>query len=290
MKKIIATFCTLSLLIGALAGCSATSETQSTTPADTSAEETTAETAGGSTAGTAEETEIQVFIAASLSEAMTEIAAEYNKEHPEVTITYNADSSGTLMQQIEEGFECDLFFSASTDEVDELNEQGYVVDGSIKQLLENSVVLISAKDSGTAVTGFENISDAANLALAGESVPVGKYSREIFTNLGIYDDVMSMEINECKNVTAVKEAVKEGANEVGTVYYSDAYSVKDDVDIIASADSSLLDTPIIYPAALIKNDQADEAQTAAAEAFLEYLSSDTAKQIFSDYMFIIHEE
>lgn len=290
MKKIIATFCTLSLLIGALAGCSATSETQSTTSADTSAEETTAETAGGSTAGTAEETEIQVFIAASLSEAMTEIAAEYNKEHPEVTITYNADSSGTLMQQIEEGFECDLFFSASTDEVDELNEQGYVVDGSIKQLLENSVVLISAKDSGTAVTGFENITDAANLALAGESVPVGKYSREIFTNLGIYDDVMSMEINECKNVTAVKEAVKEGANEVGTVYYSDAYSVKDDVDIIASADSSLLDTPIIYPAALIKNDQADEAQTAAAEAFLEYLSSDTAKQIFSDYMFIIHEE
>ncbi|HIU03432.1 MAG TPA: molybdate ABC transporter substrate-binding protein [Candidatus Onthocola gallistercoris] len=290
MKKIIATFCTLSLLIGALAGCSATSETQSTTSADTSAEETTAETAGGSTAGTAEETEIQVFIAASLSEAMTEIAAEYNKEHPEVTITYNADSSGTLMQQIEEGFECDLFFSASTDEVDELNEQGYVMDGSIKQLLENSVVLISAKDSGTAVTGFENITDAANLALAGESVPVGKYSREIFTNLGIYDDVMSMEINECKNVTAVKEAVKEGANEVGTVYYSDAYSVKDDVDIIASADSSLLDTPIIYPAALIKNDQADEAQTAAAEAFLEYLSSDTAKQIFSDYMFIIHEE
>ncbi len=290
MKKIIATFCTLSLLIGALAGCSATSETQSTTSADTSAEETTAETAGGSTAGTAEETEIQVFIAASLSEAMTEIAAEYNKEHPEVTITYNADSSGTLMQQIEEGFECDLFFSASTDEVDELNEQGYVVDGSIKQLLENSVVLISAKDSGTAVTGFDNITDAANLALAGESVPVGKYSREIFTNLGIYDDVMSMEINECKNVTAVKEAVKEGANEVGTVYYSDAYSVKDDVDIIASADSSLLDTPIIYPAALIKNDQADEAQTAAAEAFLEYLSSDTAKQIFSDYMFIIHEE
>lgn len=290
MKKIIATFCTLSLLIGALTGCSATGETQSTTSADTSAEETTAETAGGSTAGTAEETEIQVFIAASLSEAMTEIAAEYNKEHPEVTITYNADSSGTLMQQIEEGFECDLFFSASTDEVDELNEQGYVVDGSIKQLLENSVVLISAKDSGTSVTGFDNITDAANLALAGESVPVGKYSREIFTNLGIYDDVMSMEINECKNVTAVKEAVKEGANEVGTVYYSDAYSVKDDVDIIASADSSLLDTPIIYPAALIKNDQADEAQTAAAEAFLEYLSSDTAKQIFSDYMFIIHEE
>ena len=263
MKKRRALFCAFILTLGCLAGCAPKA---------------------------AEGTQIQVFIAASLSDAMTEIAAEYNKEHPEVTISFNADSSGTLMQQIKEGFECDLFFSASTDEVEELDSLGFVKDGSTRRLLENSVVLISAKDSGTAVTGFENITDAADLALAGESVPVGKYSRQIFTNLGIYDDVMAMEINACKNVTAVKEAVKEGANEVGTVYYSDAFSVKDDVDIIASADPDLLDTPIIYPAALIENDQADDAQTRAAEAFLDYLSSDAAKRIFSDHMFIIHED
>ena len=56
-------------------------------------------------------TEIQVFIAASLNTVMTELAKEYQKDHPDVKITYNADSSGTLLTQIEEGYECDLFFS-----------------------------------------------------------------------------------------------------------------------------------------------------------------------------------
>ena len=306
MKKKWAVLLAAGLLTASLAGCggaqkeegqaasSGGADTENTADGDGAEAADNGENAeeSGESSGEAEEDsqDLYVFIAASLSNAMEEIKEDYEELHPEINIIYNADSSGTLQTQIEEGAQCDLFFSAATKQMDALQEGGYLVDGTVKNLLENKVVLIKPKGGETAVTGFENITDAANLALAGESVPVGKYSREIFTNLGIYDDVMSMEINECKNVTAVKEAVKEGANEVGTVYYSDAYSVKDDVDIIASADSSLLDTPIIYPAALIKNDQADEAQTAAAEAFLEYLSSDTAKQIFSDYMFIIHEE
>lgn len=64
----------------------------------------------------AEEAEIQVFIAASLNTVMTELAEMYNEEHPEVTITYNADSSGTLMTQIEEGYEC--YFLLSSTETD----------------------------------------------------------------------------------------------------------------------------------------------------------------------------
>ena len=60
-----------------------------------------------------EKTEIQVFIAASLNTVMTEIAQKYNETHPDVTITFNADSSGTLLTQIEEGYACDLFFSAA---------------------------------------------------------------------------------------------------------------------------------------------------------------------------------
>ena len=60
-----------------------------------------------------DETEIQVFIAASLNTVMTEIAEKYNKDNPDVKITFNADSSGTLLTQIEEGYECDIFFSAA---------------------------------------------------------------------------------------------------------------------------------------------------------------------------------
>ena len=76
------------------------------------------------------ETEIQVFIAASLNTVMTELAKEYNEDHPEVKITFNADSSGTLLTQIEEGYECDLFFSAAQKQMDQLEADGLVVDGT----------------------------------------------------------------------------------------------------------------------------------------------------------------
>lgn len=258
-----------------------TESTKETTPEQT--KETESETVA------AAEVEIQVFIAASLANAMDEIAEVYKEAAPNVKITYNADSSGTLQTQIEEGFSCDLFFSAATSNVTALTEGGYVIEGSAKDLLENKVVLIAGKGNQTKVTGFVNITEAASLALAGESVPAGKYARQIFESLGITDAVMAMEINECKNVTAVREAVKEGSNEVGIVYYSDAYAVKDDVDIIAEADASLLNDAIVYPAALINNPEADAATQAAAKAFLEFLFSDQAKTIFEKYMFIICE-
>lgn len=237
-----------------------------------------------------EETELQVFIAASLSGAMEEIAERYKEIQPNTKLVYNADSSGTLQTQIEEGFSCDVFFSAGKKQMDALIEGGCAEEASVIDLLENQVVLITPKGSKTAVTGFADITKAANLALAGESVPVGAYSRQIFEKLGILDDVMAMEINECRNVSAVKEAVKEGANEVGTVYYSDAWSVKDEVDILAYAGAELTDDPIIYPVGLVKNPEATEEQRKAASEFLEYLQTDAAKEIFEKYMFLIYEE
>ena len=86
-----------------------------------------------------------------------------------------------------------------------------------------------------------------NIALAGEDVPVGQYSREIFKNLGIEDDVNKMEINEGKNVTEVLASVSEGSNEIGIVYATDAASVADKVDIIAEAPAGSLETPVLYP-------------------------------------------
>ena len=102
------------------------------------------------------ETEIQVFIAASLNTVMTELAKEYNEDHPEVKITFNADSSGTLLTQIEEGYECDLFFSAAQKQMDQLEADGLVVDGTRANVLNNQVVVVTRKDSGTKVTGLEN--------------------------------------------------------------------------------------------------------------------------------------
>ena len=247
-----------------------------------------------------EDAEIQVFIAASLSKVMDEIATEYKKDHPNVTITFNADSSGTLLTQIEEGYECDVFFSAAQKQMDQLEQtDGLVVDGTRKNVVNNQVVVVSRKDSGTKVTGLENLKDASSIALAGGSVPVGKYTRQALVNLGILDKVDDVstistetvseklggvEISEQDNVSKVLAAVVEGSCEVGTTYYSDTYGYEDELDILQTVSYDLTGN-VIYPIAQVKNDEASDAQVKAAKDFIDFVTSDKAKTIFQKYYF-----
>lgn len=233
--------------------------------------------------------EVNTFIAASLSNAMEEIQKDFNETYPDVEILYNADSSGTLQTQIEEGARCDIFFSAADKQMDALVDEDLAKKDTVEDILENKVVLIKPKDGETKVTGFENITDAANIALAGDSVPVGQYAREIFDNLGITDEVNKMEINEGKNVSEVLAAVSEGSNEIGIVYATDAASVADKVDVIAEAPADALKTPVLYPVGLIEDKEASEDDTAATEAFLEYIKSDDAMKVFEKYGFTAYK-
>ena len=233
--------------------------------------------------------EVNTFIAASLSNAMEEIQKDFNETYPDVEIFYNADSSGTLQTQIEEGSRCDIFFSAATKQMDALVDEELAKKDSVVDLLENKVALIKPKDGETKVTGFENITDAKNIALAGEDVPVGQYSREIFKNLGIEDDVNKMEINEGKNVTDVLASVSEGSNEIGIVYATDATSVADKVDVIAEAPEGSLETPVLYPVGLTVDAEASDAEAVAADAFLEYLQTNDAMKVFEEYGFAAYK-
>ena len=219
--------------------------------------------AGSVQAATTEDAsgDLYVFIAASLANAMDEIQKDFNEEYPDVNILFNADSSGTLQTQIEEGSRCDIFFSAATKQMDALVDEELAKKDSVVDLLENKVVLIKPKDGETKVTGFENITDAKNIALAGEDVPVGQYSREIFKNLGIEDDVNKMEINEGKNV----------------------------VDVIAEAPEGSLETPVLYPVGLTVDAEASDEEAAAADAFLEYLQTDDAMKVFEEYGFAAYK-
>lgn len=247
----------------------------------------------------AEETEIQVFIAASLNTVMTELAEMYNEEHPEVKITYNPDSSGTLLTQIQEGYECDIFFSAAQEQMDDLEADGLVAEGTRANVVNNQVVVVTLKDSGTSVTGLENIGDAESIALAGGSVPVGRYTRQALINLGMLpetDDPASItteqvsealggvEISEQDNVSKVLTAVVEGSCEVGTTYYSDTYGYEEDLDILQTVSYDLTGN-VIYPIARVVNEEADEAQSAAADDFLAFILSDEAKEVFESYYF-----
>lgn len=248
-------------------------------------------TAGSVQAATTEDAsgDLYVFIAASLANAMDVIQKDFNEEYPDVNILFNADSSGTLQTQIEEGSRCDIFFSAATKQMDALVDEKLADKDSVVDLLENKVVLIKPKGGETKVTGFENITDAENMALAGEDVPVGQYSREIFKNLGIEDGVNKMEINEGKNVTEVLAAVSEGSNEVGIVYATDAASVADKVDIIAEAPEGSLKTPVFYPVGLTVDAEASDEEAAAADAFLAYLQTDDAMKVFEEYGFAAYK-
>ena len=249
-----------------------------------------------------DETEIIVFAAKSLNTVLDEsIIPAFNELQPNVKITPSYDSSGTLMTQIEEGAACDVFFSAAQKQMNELQEKGLVVDGTRADIVNNQVCVVTWAGSDTKVTGLANIADASSLALADGSVPVGKYTRQAMVNAGmieapedgdvsqittqeISDALGGIEINECANVGAVAAAVSEGANEVGTTYYSDTYGLEDRLQIIEKVPYDL-SGDVIYPAAVIVNPEADELQSEAAESFVSFLTSDTAKEIFDSYYF-----
>ena len=284
MKKRVLSVILVSVLTIGMVGC-----------ADKSKEEKHAE----ENVVAAEETEIQVFIAASLNTVMTELAELYNEEHPEVKIVYNADSSGTLLTQIQEGYECDIFFSAAQKQMDTLEEDGLMVDGTRANVVNNQVVVVTLKDSETKVTGLKNLGEAESIALAGGSVPVGKYTRQALVNMGMLpeaEDVSKIstseisealggvEISEQDNVSKVLSAVVEGSCEVGITYYSDVYGYEKDLVVLETVPYELTGN-VIYPIARVVNKEADEAQTKAAEDFLKFVLSDEAKEVFESYYF-----
>lgn len=287
MKKLVSSVLVLCMIAVALAGCgNKNTETTKATEATASTEAAVSTEAVSETQAAEDEAAtVQVYIAASLSNAMDEISANYKSVQPNVDLVFNAGSSGKLQTQIEEGGACDVFFSAATKQMNALVEGGYVQEADVTDLLENKVQLIKLAGTETKVTGFENITDAANLALAADTVPVGQYAREIFDNLGITDQVMAMEINECEDVSAVLAAVSEGSNEVGIVYATDAASVADKVDVIATANDTELKSKVIYPVGLVKNTEADDAEVAAAKAFVDYLKTPEAAAVFEKYGF-----
>ena len=289
-KRVVAVFMAAAMVLG-LASCGS-SEVKKTDGKDKKASEE-------SKKDDADETEIQVFIAASLNTVMTEIAEKYNKNNPNVKITFNADSSGTLLTQIEEGYECDIFFSAAQKQMDQLDQDGLVKEGTRANVVNNQVVLVTRKDSGTKASGLEDLKDAQSIALAGGSVPVGKYTRQALVNLGILEktdepDAVTteqisealggVEISEQDNVSKVLAAVVEGSCEVGTTYYSDTYGYEDDLDILETVGYDLTGN-VIYPICLVDNQEADEAQSRAAKDFYDYVLSEDASDIFYNYYF-----
>lgn len=283
MKKAILLAGALTVAMAALTACGGTGKaepettTQAAAEAATKAEtETTAK--AEETTEAAEKAEAQtvtIAAAASLETCLRdELIPLFEKQNPGFTIEGTYDSSGKLQTQIEEGAGIDVFFSAATKQMDALNDESMIQDGSVRNLLENKIVFIVPTGDEGNYSSFEDIAKAENVALGDpDSVPVGQYSKEALTNLGLWDEVLA-KASLGTNVTEVLNWVAEGSAKAGIVYATDAAQT-DKVTIVAEAPEGSV-KKAIYPAGIIKDCENPDG----AQKFIDFLASSEAMDIF----------
>ena len=282
MKKLLSLLLALSLVL-ALTACGQ-KETTTTDTAETDDAQTEE----------AQPVELIVFAAASMKETMTEIAELYKSVAPEVTISYNFDSSGKLLTQITEGADCDLFISAAPKQMNAMdgslkddadkNPDGLdlIVTDSRIDLLENKVTLAVPEGNPKGIESFDQLAELLKsgevmLAIGNSDVPVGQYTQKIFAYYGIDESAIADKLTYGNNVKEVTSQVSEAAADCGIIYATDAFSAG--LDTVDSATAEMCGQ-VIYPAAVLKG-----GNEAAAQAFLDYLQTDEAVAVFESVGF-----
>ena len=245
---------------------------------------------GATGAFAADETEIIVFAAASMTETLTQIKDLYEAVNPDVTITYNFDSSGTLKTQIQEGADCDVFISAAPKQMNQLdieageekNPDGldFVLQGSRLDLLENKVALVVPEGNPKGIESFDQLSELLKagdvfMAMGNSDVPVGQYTQKILAYYELSEEELAAAgcLTYGSNVKEVTTQVKEGSVDCGIIYATDAFSAE--LEIVDTAKAEMCGQ-VIYPAAVLNISKNPEA----AQAFLDYLSTEEASEVF----------
>ncbi|WP_377190988.1 molybdate ABC transporter substrate-binding protein [Ruegeria meonggei] len=227
--------------------------------------------------------EVLVFAAASLKNALEKIGSDFERRTGhEVTVSYAASS--VLARQIQLGAPADVFISANVDWMDVLQDQDQIKANTRVDLLGNRLVLIGGPDQ----TGVGEIRadmdlsaalDGGHLAMAlVDAVPAGIYGKAALQNLALWEEVQG-QIAQTDNVRAALALVATGAAPLGIVYRSDA-KVENRVQVLGTFPSDL-HLPIIYPAAVTAWGRPE------AQAFLTYLQSGPAREVFADQGFAL---
>ena len=229
----------------------------------------------------ASQKEVYIVAAASMTDAVKEIGANYEKQHPDVKLMYNFGSSGALQSQIEQGAPADVFISAAQKQMNALEEENLIDKATRRDLLENKVLLIVPKDSTLVLDNFAAAAtDKVSKIALGEpkSVPVGQYSEEIFTNLNVWADIKAKAVY-ASDVRQVLSWVETGEVDCGVVYATDA-AISNKVKVLLEAPAGT-HKPVVYPAAMVSSSKNPEI----AKDFLAYLSQDEQKAILAKYGF-----
>jgi len=234
--------------------------------------------------------ELFVFAAASMTETLDQIIELYKSAAPHVTITPTYDSSGTLLTQIQEGADCDLFISAAPKQINALdgslkddaekNPDGLdmIVQDSRLDLLENKVTLVVPEGNPKGIETFDQLAELLEsgdvmLAMGNSDVPVGQYTQKIFAYYGIDEAAIASKLTYGSNVKEVTTQVSEGTVDCGIIYATDAFSAG--LTVVDAATAEMCGQ-VIYPAAVLNGSRhLDEAQ-----AFLDYLTGSEASAVF----------
>lgn len=224
---------------------------------------------------------VNMYAAASLTDALNELASHYEKQHPGVKIKPVYAASSTLAKQIENGAPADLFISADQDWADYLDKRSLFMAGSRHKMLGNQLVLITpaGREFDVKMDKSFNLPASYNGKLCtGEPdyVPVGKYAQQALTYYGWWDAIKPRLVgtDDVRTATAL---VERGECALGIVYSTDA-RIANKVSVIASFPSTS-HKPIIYPGALLKRASPD------SQGFWTYLQGDEARAVFVRYGF-----
>ena len=225
--------------------------------------------------------EVNVYAAASLTDAMKEIAANYEKQSSD-KIVFNFGASSLLARQIIERAPADIFFSADETKMDDLQKAGLIVTETRRDLLSNSLVIVVPNDSKlTIASPDELLTKAQKIAIADpRAVPAGIYTKEYLSGLGLWDKLESKMV-PTENVRAALAAVESGNVDAGFVYKTDAnISKKVKIAFTVPVEKG---PAIRYPIAILKGAKDKNA----AEGFLRYVESESARTLFERYGFIV---
>lgn len=222
-----------------------------------------------------EEAAIMIAAAASMEETFTkELIPMFEEQYLNIKVEGTYDASGKLQTQIESGLKADVFLSAAKKQMTDLADKKLIDQSTVVDLLQNKIVLIVPKDSGAAITKFEDIVNANSIAIGDPaSVPAGQYAQESLTNLGLYSGIEA-KLSLGTNVTEVLNWVAEGSAEAGIVYATDA-AISENVKVVAEAPADSLKQKIIYPIGILEGSQNKEV----AKSFVTFLQSAEAMSI-----------
>ena len=224
--------------------------------------------------------ELTVYAAASLTDALKEIAAAYEKQSAD-KLQFNFGASSMLARQIEEGAPADLFFSADEAKMDALEKKDLLLPGTRRSLLSNLLVIVVPADASAAPKSAADLAkpEFKKLALAEpQTVPAGIYAREYLQKIGLWDAVKE-KVVPTENVRAALAAVESANVDAGIVYKTDSLiskKVKIAVEIPASEGPK-----ISYPVAVLKSSK----QPDRAKKFAEYLAGPMARSVFEKFGF-----